>query len=841
MTVEGLTFIGEAGATGNQVAIRADGGSAALQLTVRDCVVTANDGADAPVMTYGIAHPSSGYLESGVTIGEETLTHPSTIVIENSVMAFTKDGESGIIVKRTMPSGSTVTVDGVLFALAGRYSLRFGGDQTGNTFTVRNSAFFHDSTVDNNSRGILLNDFPTGNIVVEDSVFSSCRTGAINCEIFAGNLTVRRCTFYYPDNTDLIIIEKVGPGSLGDFSFTDCIFANGMDSAIRFRPDLADAPAADPAFNTFSLSHLAVSPSSKAYRSVQINAVKAVFDALYGGAGPFGEDPQFVMTQLGSSLDGARRWDAATNFIFDVNNSAFDGEASDGGFLSGGAQDASNQPTPSPTPTPTPTPTPIFTPQPDVEGNQRFEDFADDPRWVGVTNRQLPSPCPTKTQSFRYRSSNNAGGAAGGEIGGYIMRTTLPSYYAKVLDAPLTFDDAFTASGKFSVTDSEGGSTMLFGWFNERLQGWRTANSLVFRIDCEGGYFRVFFEYGTTQWGTGGSAGLPVGDTNFRDTNEYFASNGDTHAWALDYDPDGGHWGRITFTIDEHDPFTLDLAWDHRAQGATFNRFGMFPMMISGMGLRAYFDDITIDGEFENFDTDPGWQGLRNNESYEDCGVRPYHDFGFSETDNVGAGAGEMGGIVWRIESANPQNMGYYADTITPALTLDDRLFAFGKIALVRASSDAGVLLGWLNSNTYNTSDSGLPRNFMGLFIEGPSRVGFYFRPLYNTQSGRRGQAGDGPTIVPDGEAHGWTMLYDPDAEGGLGQITTTLDGYARSLTLNAGDKADGATFDRFGMMSWNNGGHYVDAYFDDVAYTVAETTPTPTPRNSVDKTWKLY
>ena len=45
---------------------------------------------------------------------------------------------------------------------------------------------------------------------------------------------------------------------------------------------------------------------------------------------------------------------------------------------------------------------------------------------------------------------------------------------------------------------------MLFGWFHETSRGWRTLNSLAFRIDGNGGKYWVFFEYGTRNWLTGG-------------------------------------------------------------------------------------------------------------------------------------------------------------------------------------------------------------------------------------------------------------------------------------------------------------------------------------------------
>jgi len=43
-------------------------------------------------------------------------------------------------------------------------------------------------------------------------------------------------------------------------------------------------------------------------------------------------------------------------------------------------------------------------------------------------------------------------------------------------------------------------------------------------------------------------------------------------------------------------------------------------------------------------------------------------------------------------------------------------------------------------------------------------------------------------------------MLYDPAANGGLGQIAVTLDSLSQQLNLTALDRSAGATFDHFGI-----------------------------------------
>ena len=66
-------------------------------------------------------------------------------------------------------------------------------------------------------------------------------------------------------------------------------------------------------------------------------------------------------------------------------------------------------------------------------------------------------------------------------------------------------------------------------------------------------------------------------------------------------------------------------------------------------------------------------------------------------------------------------------------------------------------------------------------------------------------------------------MEYDPDAGGGNGRITVTLDGKSNTFDFAAGEKSRGTTFDRFGIItSWIDGNSQ-DVYWDDISYTVAQ------------------
>ena len=413
------------------------------------------------------------------------------------------------------------------------------------------------------------------------------------------------------------------------------------------------------------------------------------------------------------------------------------------------------------------------------------QDFAADPGWEGYRNRLLPEPAPVTRQEFGHRPTRHAGGERPGEVGGLIRRSATPAWYAKVIPER-TLDHKLAASGRFAVTQAGGSSGTLVGWFRHDSRGWRTPNSLAFRVDGNGGKYWVLFEYGTRTWSTGGGATF---EGRYQTTKtEPFAADGTPHAWTLAYDPRGEEQdGLITFTLDGR-PYTAAVSRAHKAEGAAFDRFGLFNQQITGDGLELYVDDLTLDGEPQDFAADPGWEGRGNRVAFEDRVVRPLHDFGFSPTARAGGRPGELGGIVWRDEAP-----AYYADRVG-RLTLDDELVASGTVCLVGASSDSGVYLGWFDSAAKRSKASPEheepQRGLLGVLIEGPSRAGHYLRPAYRTAAGEGSAAGEGPRIRPDGAVHRWSIRYAPEGAGGRGRITVTFDGQAQVLDLAPSHRA---------------------------------------------------
>lgn len=444
------------------------------------------------------------------------------------------------------------------------------------------------------------------------------------------------------------------------------------------------------------------------------------------------------------------------------------------------------------------------------------QDFTSDPGWDALNNRQLPQNLPVTKQHFGWSNTNHAGGKSKGEIGGRVQRSATPATYAVAIE-PRTLNDKLHAGGTFAVTQDDGTSGVLFGWFNHDSRGWRTPNSLGFRIDGNGGGYWVLFEYGTRNYKTSGGATF---EGRYQTTKtKPFRPDGTAHRWSLDYDPAGNNNdGLITYTIDGQS-YTAKLSPGHKADGATFDRFGIWNVQTTGGGLDVWYDDVDVDGKSFDFAQDPRWEGMGNDVDFPDRVRRPLQDFGFTPTHNAGGkSAGEMGGILWRDEKP-----AWYGGKVD-GLTLDDELIASGTIAFTRQGSDSGAWLGWFNGaekSKRNAPESKMPANsFLAISIAGPSRVGHYFVPGYRDEKGEGVIAESGPLIRPDGKPHRWTLHYDPNAAGGKGRIDMTFDDQKLAVELRPEDRKRGATFDHFGLFNPQEGGHYVELFVDDLEYT---------------------
>lgn len=222
----------------------------------------------------------------------------------------------------------------------------------------------------------------------------------------------------------------------------------------------------------------------------------------------------------------------------------------------------------------------------------------------------------------------------------------------------------------------------------------------------------------------------------------------------------------------------------------------------------------------ERFDRDPGWDG-RNNRATTPEKRRIKQDFGYSRTAHAGGQAGEVGGFV--TPAAEPA---YYARRVD-RWTLDTPLTASGT--LLWKGPAGHVLLGFFNAGTLNEWRT---PNTVALRLLGRGDV-FYAYVEYCTAKWRAG--GDSPggfaTVknaatgridlrgFKTGVPHAWSLRYDPAGNDGGGVVTVEIGGETAVCHLDAGHRADGAAFDRFGLLpvlkSADGGG---EVWLDDVA-----------------------
>jgi hypothetical protein len=423
-------------------------------------------------------------------------------------------------------------------------------------------------------------------------------------------------------------------------------------------------------------------------------------------------------------------------------------------------------------------------------------------------------------EDFGYSATNHARGKSAGEIGGDVVRSSRLAYYLKPLGRELSLDDPLHSTGQFVVKKTGGTSTIYFGWFNSKKVGIGTypTDTLHIRFNGEARGVDMIVNYITSKnEGDGGRVtGFGPGGQKKRDFNLIPLDT--VYTYDFRYDPAANNDnGRITFTLGGDGPYTvkdyvIDLNPKFRKTGARFDSFGIVNAKAEPGGtLAIFFDDMTLGDQPLAFDDDPRWKELNNHAAFDDYLKRGVHDFGYQPDSNFAGGQkGEIGGILFS------DNGGYYGDDIG-RLTLDDRLVASGKLALKERGSEAGFYLGWFNSEGRGRP----PKNLLGVFAEGPNSVGSLFRPLYATSDPAIGApAKSGPVINQTGKPHAWRIEYDPEAAGGHGEITVSLDGETATLQLPPEARKQNALFNRFGLAINEGGGQYSTVYLDDLQYT---------------------
>ena len=300
---------------------------------------------------------------------------------------------------------------------------------------------------------------------------------------------------------------------------------------------------------------------------------------------------------------------------------------------------------------------------------ERTQRFDKDPGWDGVNNRSTAPEKRTVRQDFGYSRTDHAGGKAG-EIGGFITPAAEPAYYARKI-APKTFADPLTASGRLLCDGPP--FHVLVGFFNaDTTNEWRTPNTIALRLHGRGDVFYAYVEYCTGRWRAGGDS--PGGFATAKDDER----PAPTSRASRPASPTSGRSSTTRRATRAAGSMTVTLGGEtavchldpgHKADGATFNRFGLLPVLKSADGGgEVWLDDVTINGAADDFDGPGGWEGVDNRRTYETADVRPRFDFGYSPTQHAGGkAAGELGGLVFRGDCRYEDKLAAYGDRLAAA------------------------------------------------------------------------------------------------------------------------------------------------------------------------------
>ena len=248
----------------------------------------------------------------------------------------------------------------------------------------------------------------------------------------------------------------------------------------------------------------------------------------------------------------------------------------------------------------------------------------------------------------------------------------------------------------------------------------------------------------------------------------------------------------------------VDLPAGYKAEGATFDRFGLMNMMKNGGAATIFFDDVTWNGQLQDFSKDPGWKESGNRNRYQDRELVGAHDFGWSaDTNHAGGKPGEIGGSLWR--SGKPA---WYAAKVGP-FKKGQRLEARGKAQLVTAGPDSDMYIGWFGERAEGSpADEGA---FIGVHVGGPTRIGHYFMPRIVDAKGERLMLESAP-IMSLGKAQDVAAQAQPK--------TVTLDGKTAVMKVPANRAPALDPLNRFGLCTSSIGGQAVKIYFDDLEAT---------------------
>jgi hypothetical protein len=452
-----------------------------------------------------------------------------------------------------------------------------------------------------------------------------------------------------------------------------------------------------------------------------------------------------------------------------------------------------------------------------TSSTSRSQDFSGDPRWESHNSRpdarssNPPVACQRVHEDFGVEAGGRRvnPGAPAGEVGGRFVRSSIRAFVARPLRRPRSLQAPFRLQGSFLVAGDPSGGTIYVGLFDATHSiGTRVPSSVFLRLNgVRGGAVATVDVTSAHRLAAGSRYKSPAGEV-------VRLGLGRRYAFELTYRRAGAA-GEVSLTIGDLAPMVVPVPAAVVADGARMNRFGLLPGQTNGGRMRAYFDDLGIDGSVSTFsDGSDGWRSHASHATRTDCAVHNRQDFGWDR------GARALGGQIWRTDARRlPDARAWYADRLPRPLRLDGPFTASGTLLLRRADTDSGFVLGWFDSRprAVHTAKSPL-RGVLGVLVAGSSAIGDEVRPLAASAGGDERRPSDGLRIVLN-RTYRFTLRYSVGDAGG--SLALTLDG-RRSLALDvpARFRAAATSFDRFGVRNVTRGGHRQVFRIDDLRYT---------------------
>jgi hypothetical protein len=210
--------------------------------------------------------------------------------------------------------------------------------------------------------------------------------------------------------------------------------------------------------------------------------------------------------------------------------------------------------------------------------------LAKDPGWEGSGNRATYQDREQGgAHDYGFSATTHFAGGKSGEIGGVFWRGGKYSYYADRV-GPLTLAGRLEASGKVVLKSGAPDSDVFLGWFNSANKD---------KPPTQAGHFLGVHVGGPTRVGHYFHPSLATASgTRAQAKRGPVLVPGKVYEWSLVYDPSaaGGN-GAIQVTLGK-ESVTLALRKGIKAQGAGFDRFGLFTPAVGGQIVRLYLDDL---------------------------------------------------------------------------------------------------------------------------------------------------------------------------------------------------------------------------------------------------------